>query len=187
MRRVGIAILLAAGVCWGQSMTEAAAAAAGGSVGGVGGKKLSDGLSAIFDKVDQSTARAAKPEKPSTTPLLEVGRGVAKVEPGSVPPPPPLPGERLARRSVAPPQVAEIQAPVPVVQAPPPPQVTADDLRTVTPGMNRTDVLKMGEPAARITMVNDGHLVEVYSYKHDDTLLGRVRLSDGAVSSAEVR
>jgi len=168
-------------------MTEAAAAAAGGSVGGVGGKKVSDGLSAIFGKIDQQTSQAAKTDKAAKTPLLEVGPGVAKMEPGSVPPPPPLPGERFARRPGAPPQVTEVPASLPVIQAPPPPQVTADDLRTVTPGMNRADLLSMGQPAVRITMVSDGHLVEVYSYKHDDTLVGRVHLSDGAVSSAEVR
>src|SRR5580658_7857229 len=53
-------------VAYGQSMIETAAAAAGGSVGGVAGKKVSDGLTSIFEKVDKSAAKAAKSGNSST-------------------------------------------------------------------------------------------------------------------------
>src|SRR5471030_2313169 len=74
------------GIACGQSMLEAGAAAAGGSVGGVAGKKVSDGLTKIFEKVDKQTAKAAKAGETkkaanpadSNTPLLEVGPGVPR-------------------------------------------------------------------------------------------------------------
>jgi hypothetical protein len=48
-------------------------------------------------------------------------------------------------------------------------------------------VLKFGAPASRITMIDDGHLVEIYRYQARDTTFGVVRLSDGSVSSVQVR
>ena len=65
---------------------------------------------------------------------------------------------------------------------PPPPQATQDDLKDLEDGTARADVLKLGAPAARITMYEDGHLVEIYRYQSRDTTLGVVRLSDGSVS-----
>jgi len=53
--------------------------------------------------------------------------------------------------------------------------------------MNREDVLRLGPPAARITMFDDGHLVETYRYMTGDISLGVVHLTDGAVSSVQVR
>jgi hypothetical protein len=53
--------------------------------------------------------------------------------------------------------------------------------------MNREDVLRLGPPASRITMFDDGHVVEVYRYQTGDNSLGVVRLTDGAVSSTQVR
>jgi hypothetical protein len=49
-----------------QSMTEFGAAAAGGSVGGAAGKKVSEGITAVFGKVDQQAKAAAK-EDPAKT------------------------------------------------------------------------------------------------------------------------
>ena len=81
-------VILLSGALFGvlaQSMLETSAAAAGGSVGGVAGKKVSDGMTKIFEKIDkqlpkppdrdaQKSAVAADPN----TPLLEVGPGVPK-------------------------------------------------------------------------------------------------------------
>jgi hypothetical protein len=38
-----------------------------------------------------------------------------------------------------------------------------------------------------VTMFDDGHLVEIYRYQDRDVTLGVVRLSDGSVSSVQVR
>jgi hypothetical protein len=203
LRRTMLVVLLTgtacAGLGWAQAMTEAAAAAAGGSVGGVAGKKVSDGLTSIFNKVDKQTSKAAAVDVPAPPskkdelePILDVGPGVPKVQshqPDSVPPPPPAPSARHAaaapRRPASPPPALSALQVTPA--PPPPPSVTTENLKTVTTGMNREDVLRLGPPASRITMFDDGHVVEVYRYQTGDNSLGVVRLTDGAVSSTQVR
>jgi tetratricopeptide (TPR) repeat protein len=69
----------------------------------------------------------------------------------------------------------------------PPAEVSAGDLQKVTAGMSREQLLKLGSPAGRITMDEDGHLIEVYQYSANGTGLGTVRLTDGTVSSVQVR
>jgi hypothetical protein len=190
-------------------MVETAAAAAGGSVGGVAGKKVSDSLTNIFEKVDKSAAKAAKSGETkgnssakgsssparkggdastdSNTPLLEVGPGVPRPDGSNVPPPPAL--RRASVRKAAP---AQELPPPPIVAPPPPPappapQMTADDLKHVTSGMQRNEVLKLGEPTSRISMFDEGHLLEIYRYQSSDSTLGVVRLTDGAVSTVLIR
>jgi len=190
-----IAAFLTCSPAHGQSLVEGAAAAAGGSVGGIAGKKVSDGLTNIFEKIDKQTAKAAKTgdtksalKKSSASadadaPLLEVGPGVPRPD-SNVPPPPPI--RHAAVHKAAP----KTELPAPVIEppplpvpAPPPPQMTADDLKGVTTGMQRNDILKLGEPSSRITMMDGGHLLEIYRYQDKDSTLGVVRLTDGAVST----
>ena len=204
---LSLAILLTPAGVWAQAMTEAAAAAAGSTAGGVAGKKVSEGISTIFGKVDQQTKKAAAPEatkqakaagKPAvatTSNALQVGPGVPRGE--SVPPPPPI--KRVAKKQPAPaaveptPEPAEIAAapaPVPVeppAPKPPAPKVTVDDLNSLAKGTSRDDLLKLGQFASRIMMFEDGHLVELYRYMSGDTTLGSVRVSDGAVANVTVR
>jgi hypothetical protein len=187
----GILLVLAAGLAGAQTMTEVGASAAGGAIGSAAGKKVSEGITAIFGKVDKAAGKAAKPpeDNSKSAPLLEVGPAVVVKGPGgveSVPPPPPASGHRgnVAKPAPAAEALPEILPPPP----PPPPQITVEDLKRVTNGMSREDVLKLGAPSSRIMMDDDeGHLVEVYSYADKDTSLGRVRLKDGVVSSVEVR
>jgi len=194
----------------GQALTEFGAAASGGTVGGAAGKKVSDGLTNILDKVDQRTSAAASTAAPKAVaparpaaPLLDVSPGVVgtalpasapKAAPkapvtrasvnDSVPAPPPLPGEMMRR-----PEPPKIQRPVPVVVVapPPPPPVTPEDLRGITLGESRGDVLKLGAPASRISMFDDGHFLEIYRYMSGDVTFGVVRVSDGAVSKVDVK
>jgi hypothetical protein len=51
----------------------------------------------------------------------------------------------------------------------------------------REEVLKLGPPASRISMFDDGHFLEIYSYATRNTPIGVVRLNDGAVSRVELR
>jgi hypothetical protein len=71
--------------------------------------------------------------------------------------------------------------------APPPPQATAEDLKALASGTSKAEVLKLGAPASRVTMFDDGHLVEIFRYQARDVAFGVVRLSDGSVTSVEVR
>ena len=93
-----------------------------------------------------------------------------------VPPPPPPVAQ------AAPAVLAPVYAP-----PPPPPPAKVEDLRTLASGTSREEVLKLGAPSSRITMFDDGHLVEIYRYQNRETTLGVVRLSDGSVSSVQVR
>ncbi|MGD1095717.1 MAG: hypothetical protein ABSB35_27450 [Bryobacteraceae bacterium] len=186
MRHITLVIFLC-GTAFGQSIMENAAGAAGGSVGGVAGKKVSDGITAIFGKVDKQTAKAAETGKDSK-PLLEVGPGVPKgTAAESVPPPPPLANRAAVHRAVPRPMPMLPVMPVILRYTPaPPPEVTRDVLKQVGPGTQRADVLNLGEPTARITMFDDGHLVETYRYVANDRTFGVVQLSDGAVSKVDV-
>jgi tetratricopeptide (TPR) repeat protein len=72
--------------------------------------------------------------------------------------------------------------------APPAPrEMTAGDLQKVTAGMSRSQVLQLGPPAGRITTDDDGHLIEIFQYSVNGESLGTVRLTDGTVSSVQIR
>jgi hypothetical protein len=190
--RILVGLLTLGSLAGAQSLLEHSAAAAGGSVGGVAGKKVSDGLTSIFEKVDKHAQKAAKAATSTTPavsgePLLEVGPGVPKQRASVPPPPPPLHHATTVRKAPAPLPLARVPVPMLSPEVEPAPQVTSAELRGVTAGMRRADVLKLGQPAARITMYDDGHLVEIYRYLNRDADLGAVRLTDGSVSSVQVR
>jgi hypothetical protein len=209
MHRMMLVVLLGGVACadaaWAQAMTEAAAAAAGGSIGGVAGKKVSDGLTNVLNKAEKQASKVAETDVPSkkntsknesAAPLLDVAPGVPKSQTraavhqqDSVPPPPPLRRATVEKPAPPPPppppEPVEVAPPPP--PPPPPPEVTIEDLQKVSNGMNRDDVLKMGPPASRISMFDDGHLVEIYRYRTGETTLGVLRLTDGAVSNIQLR
>jgi flagellar hook-basal body complex protein FliE len=194
MRSIFVLALLAT-LASGQSMVENAAAAAGGSVGGVAGRTVGNGLANIFGKVDRTTSKAAKTGTKAAAgddgALMEVGPGVPKGVP-NVPPPPPLhraPAHKAARARLAEPARAPEPRPVPVAYVPPPEprQATLADLQKITGGMTRARVLDLAPPSARITMIDSGHLLEIYRYLDGDANLGTVRLLDGAVSEIHLR
>jgi hypothetical protein len=187
MRRILFIMPFVAALAGAQTMTEVGASAAGSSVGSAAGKKISDGINSIFGKVDKSTAKAAKSPSEDGA-LLEVGPATSKTKGESVPPPPPPAGSHriTAPKPVAAEPLPEI-VPPPPPPPPPAPQVTVEDLKKVTNGMSREDLLKLGAPASRITMSDDGHLLETFSYAAKDASIGRVKLINGAVSSVEFR
>jgi len=70
------------------------------------------------------------------------------------------------RKPAPPPPTVHIEVPVAApAPTPPAPEVTVADLKSVANGMPRADVLKLGEPAARVTMVEDGHLLEIFRFR----------------------
>src|SRR5437763_1241622 len=132
MRFVAYVVLFSS-ITFAQTMTEFGAAAAGGSVAGASGKKVSDGLTAVFGKVAEHTAKAAKEEKPAPAPALTLGPGMPKAETGGVPLPPSQPGQRavavhLPTPSFALPQeVAQTPTLASVTPAlPPPPEMSPE-------------------------------------------------------------
>lgn len=233
-----------------QTMTEFSAAAAGGTVGGAAGKKVSEGVTSIFEKVNKQTATAASgsdavkakkapavqavPKTEAGPALIEAGPGkpdspsgkkaasaaapksvsaktkakaTAQTKPGDpatvpasawddVPPPPPLQKSHVAMVAAKPVARSTVIQHEKVAPEPPPPSspppMTLQDLQKITAGMSRTEVLKLGEPADRITMFEDGGLLEIFSYQthdpvHGDRLMGLVRMVDGTVSDVQLR
>ena len=200
-------LLVVAGLAWSQAFTDAAAVVAGSSVGVGAGKTVGQGITAALDSANGATAKAAKTQKvasverpPAAKPAQRAGDGdgsggstVLKTGPGGVvkdhslvPPPP---AKKVAvvppPPPIAPPGPAVLVTPVIVL--PPPPQVTPEDLKTLARGSSKEEVLKLGVPSSRITMFDDGHLVEIFRYQAHDMTFGSVHLSDGSVSSVEVR
>lgn len=192
--RILASFLLINAIAFGQTLTEFGAVAAGSAVGGASGKSVSNGINAIFGKVDQQTARAAaketKKEKEPQTEALKVAPGAPKADPGGVPLPPGLPAKRTApapvAQFIAPKEATRISSLADVApMLPPPPVMSPDDLRNVSLGTTRADVLKYGAPSSKITMFEDGHLVEVYSYHQNGQKFGGIKLTDGVVSSVQ--
>jgi hypothetical protein len=188
MRYVGL-ILILTGSAFSQSMTEFGAAAAVGTVAGANGKNVSDGLTAIFGKVSDQTVKAAGRE--SAPPTVAKLNTQPKIDAG-VPLPPPPAGKRAAAPTMP---VAQIVAPQEATQTfnladvtpvlPPPPEMSPEKLKMVSTGMSRADLLKFGAPASKITMDEEGHALEIYSYRQNGQKIGTVRLHDGAVASVQ--
>jgi len=209
-------LLMVGGLAWSQALTDAAGVIAGSSVGVGAGKQVGQGIAAALNSANGATARTAKTEKvasaekpaavsPAAKPTQRAGDGggsggsggsggtVLKTGPGgvvkdhSLVPPPPVKKVAVVPPPppIAPPAPAVLVTPVLVL--PPPPQATSDDLKALAGGTPREEVLKLGAPSSRITMMDDGHLVEIFRYQTRETIVGTVRLSDGSVSSVQVR
>jgi hypothetical protein len=193
--RLLASFLFITAISFAQTMTEFGAVAAGSAVGGVSGKSVSNGINAIFGKVDQQTARAAKETKREKEPQVEalkVAPGAPVADPGGVPLPPAPPVKRSApapvpvAQYVPPSEIARISSWADVAPTLPPPAVMSpEDLRSVSTGMTRADVLRLGVPSSKITMFEDGHVVEQYSYHQNGQKFGGLKLTDGVVSSVQ--
>jgi hypothetical protein len=191
--------LLVSGAAHGQAMSDFAAASAGAAIGAAGGKAASNGITAIFNKVNGAADKAAKADQPA----LVVGPSQQKDAPAAAPggstagaasmaamggsaSAPSGSSQNGANRGAT--QSISLASMLQQSQsaAAPAPQMTADALRTVTTGMEREDVLKLGTPAYRITMFEGGHLVETYAYRNNGEKFGSVRLTDGSVAAVQI-
>ena len=191
MRNLAL-ILLISTTAFSQNLAEFGAVTAGSTVGGASGKAVSNGITAIFGKVDQQTAKAAvtptKKDVPEPPPF-KVSQGVPADDTGGVPQPA-APHKRAAASPVAhyilPQEITRIRSLSDVAPVlPPPPEMSPEEFHKISTGASRSDVLRLGIPASKITMFDDGHLVELYSYRQNGQKFGTLHLTDGAVSSIE--
>jgi hypothetical protein len=213
--RILASFLFVNALVFAQNMTEVGAAVAGSAIGGASGKPVSEGISTIFGKVgqpstsapaketkvekDTRTERETKAEKQSSAESAKASPGGASGEsaggsagdPAGVPPPPPPVRKRTAAvipvaQFVVPAEVAQIGSWADVAPMLPPPAVMSpENFHSVSPGMTREDVLSLGAPDSKITMFEDGHLVELYSYHQNGQKFGGLRLIDGVVASIQ--
>jgi len=87
---------------------------------------------------------------------------------------------------VVPQDVANISAWADVVPTLPPPAVMSpEELRRISLGTTRADLLTFGAPSSKITTFEDGHVVELYSYHQNGQRFGGLKLTDGVVSSVQ--
>jgi hypothetical protein len=206
-----IALALTAGLtasnAGAQTMTEFGAATAGSVVGGASGKSVSDGINSIFGKVNQQTAKAAgteaAPKKkeaaaPAAAPAVAPSATTSAATGMDAGVPLPPPARTIERQAPSAPLAANIMQPPPFVPGtmadalpstpiPPPPTMTPESLRGVTIGMSRAEVLKLGDPSSRIAMIEDGHMVETFSYRANRERFGFVKVQDGSVAKVEVK
>ncbi len=191
--RYAVLIVALSGVGAAQSLVEHAAAAAVGTAGSVGGKKISDGLDRVFKKTDGALAQAAGESKPAEAAKTvkekpSPARGAA------------APGSASAVRRAA---GKHRRASVPETPAEPAPAVAASPIRTpvaepkvvtataeafaaVKPGESKQEMIaNLGARAVRISIPEAGRLVEVYRYAAKGEELGSIRVVNGAVT--EVR
>jgi hypothetical protein len=184
---------LLASVCvvcgFSQSLAEHAAAAAGASVGGAAGKPVSDAITRIFGNVDKTTAKATS--APAAAAPVAPARSVAPDLPatpaaGVAPAPQANPAPKVLRAATVQP-VPAVAAPETPAPAPTIGQPTADDLRAVTNGTPRGELMaRLGLPSSRITIPDDSGLLEIYRYSGADGLVGSVRLENGLVVAVQV-
>ncbi len=200
-------VAITTGALSAQSMVEFGAVAAGSAVGGVAGKKVSESITSTFTRTGGVLKKAEKDRNSTSTPpipqavssssrvpTLQVSPGVPKSggsgsgsrfavsEPNNVPLPPP------PRRAAKAPSSRPAPVPVALVEPQPEPAHVPHnvDLDAILQGMPRVEVLALGEPSARITMFEDGHLVELYHYRNESLPSGAVRLIDGTVAAIQL-
>lgn len=217
MRSIAIAALLGSAVACaslaGQSLTEHAAAAAGGTIGTAAGKPISDALGRVFGTLDNNSAKAtAKPgvkastkastkAAPGTHPQQEVSEKTEHTATVGVSPSTGGSGDagdggggsahRSRRETSAGRQAEEADVPVapivPVVTEPVVKEPTAQELggiRAGTPANELRSVL--GAPESQVTIPDDdGHLRETLQYWSHGEQIGTVRLDNGRVVSVQ--
>lgn len=184
-------LVLGSGGAAAQSSLEYAAAAAGGSAGSVAGKGLSMAIDKIFRKVDEKGEEALKiaGQPLAAKPAVKATAGALVKAEKELPAMAPSRGRR-ARPAMRLPQsavdggLATYMAPE---AAPVRPPVTREQLASVQPGGTAENlVAALGRPSARISIPEEGRLLEIYQYSAGGDVIGAVRLSNGVVSNIRV-
>jgi hypothetical protein len=199
---VGSLILVTAAQA--QSLAEHAAAASGATIGTAAGKPLSNAITKIFGQTDTATKKAAS--APSTiktpgksevesAPLIHAapqGDGGSLPSMGGYTPGGSAPsrhGGFAPRRVEA--EYASINPPAEVIAPAPEPirkEPTVEELASIQVGATEQEmVITLGQPESKVTIPDDGHLVQICQYWSKGKQLGTVRLDNGQVVNVESR
>jgi hypothetical protein len=187
--------MLAVGV-QAQSLSEHAAAAAGATIGTAAGKPLSNAITKIFGQVDSAAQNAAKnPSKPLTKTTSEPAASVPLPRMGAiVNADPPVSGgqsgtgsRRRAPRSESATNVPVVAQPFAIVPVEPPAkQATAEELALIKIGATEKELVEaLGRPSSRITIPDEGHMLETLQYRANGKPLATIRLDNGQVVTIE--
>jgi hypothetical protein len=187
-----IALLIVSLSVQAQSLSEHAAAAAGATAGVAAGKPLSNAITKIFGQVDNDAQKAAKnPSKPLTkTPAeTQAAKAPAVALPASSGPAPASSGGSVSHRRTPRRETAAI-APAPVVAqqflivpvAAPVKHATEEELALIKVGTTERDLIEaLGRPSSRISIPEEGHMLETYQYRANGRPLATIRLDNGQV------
>lgn len=184
-----IALLLLVPALLAQSMTEAAAVAAGGSIGAAAGKKVSEGIDSVFGKSGKLLGGAAKQGEKTDKKyklFLPPTSGQAKPDPATAQAVEPPAATRVAPRPRAdrtsPVEVSSLPQATPQ-KLPAYREPSVEEIRSVEQGAAREAVVeKLGRPSASVFIPEDGGR-EILSYRAHGDLIGSVRLTAGVVTN----
>jgi hypothetical protein len=187
--------LMLAASLQGQSLSEHAAAAAGATIGTAAGKPLSNAITKIFGQVDSAAQNAAKNPKPLTKTTSEPAASVPLPRMGAiVNSDPPVSGgqsgtgsRRRAPRSESAANVPVVAQPFAIVPVEPPAkQATAEELALIKVGTTEKELVEaLGRPSSRITIPDEGHMLETLQYRANGRPLATIRLDNGQVVTIE--
>jgi hypothetical protein len=188
-----------------QSLAEHAAAASGATIGTAAGKPLSNAITKIFGQTETTTKKAASASTTTKTPAKqEVGSAPRMQAAPQVAPQdggggalPSLAGSSTPSRhgGFAPRRIeteyASINPQADVVVAAPEPirkEPTIEEIASIQVGATEEQVVSaLGQPESKVTIPDDGHLVQICQYWSKGRQLGTVRLDNGQVVNVQAR
>lgn len=186
MRVFGLLVCIT-GLASGQALIEHAVAAGGGSVAGVAGKKVSDGVDKILGKARSLVLASGQEPATPTAPKGQVSGLPAPFAPsaGTSMPLWKQAGTVASHQpeiNTAAPDRPEALPSSPVAPAPNLPTVA--DISRIERGTTREQLAaRLGAPSSRVFIPEDGTLLEIYSYRSADGQLSTIRLTDGTVTA----
>jgi hypothetical protein len=183
-----------------QTLAEHAAAASGATIGTAAGKPLSNAITKIFGQTDTSTKKAANasvdikalhkptaeyaPVAPAAaqggqTSLPSIGESAPARHGGFAP----RPTVRQYSSTTVHPPAADVYIPELPRKEP-----TAEELASIQVGATEKELLAaLGQPESKVTIPDDGHLLEICQYWSKGQQLGTVRLDNGQVVNIQSR
>ena len=180
-----VGVLLSASLLSGQALTDHAAAIAGATAGVAGARALRDPLTRILQSASEINTPAPPSKNAALTAYPTASTPTQPPPPAFTPSPSPAPAWRRGSRGEVRPVLAATQQIFAAYEsAPSASPVTTDQLRAVASGATRAEVVAhLGVPSGRISMDDNGHLVEILQYSARGSRVGSVRCRDGRVES----
>lgn len=179
-----------------QSLAEHAAAASGATIGTAAGKPLSNAITKIFGQTDATTKKAASasietkaPARPAVEPAPAVqgapqggGSEAPSIGGGATPSRHGGYSHRPAQEQYLSVKPIANPAAVAYVEEPARKEPTAEELAAIQVGLSEKELVDaLGKPASKVTIPDDGHLVEICQYWANGKQIGTVRLDNGQV------
>ena len=180
------------GIAQAQVIMDHAAAAAGAAIGMGAGKIFSNGI----DRALQGATKTGETATETRAAKPPVKEAVTKPAPAMAPTPDadasdtPAPA---AHAAAARPVYGDTTSRFRLQEAggrfsdfatPPQRQLTASDFAAIKTGESLESVLgALGTPGSRVTIPDEGHLIEILTYSNGDERVGSVRIDNGQVAA----